>query len=293
MNNESLGGPGPGLVENKERILPHRLVVKFGTKSLCSSDNQEERLNQGIFDDFGRQIVWLQQQGVQVIVVSSGATQAGKEYAKEQKIGISQMTKSALAGMGQPHLMKKWDEAIKRAGGKGVAQLLVTYTNWSNEKERRKVTGHIFEWLSQDITPIINENDSVADKEIELWEQGISENDRLAGLVARKIGADAILFLTEEGGIYTDDPKSDPRARLFEEIPAREKNWTGDLAVTFGQSTKGKNQGMREKWIEASRCFGKGRNMVAIAGSNERNVISRFAIGEFVGTRIGTTPRLK
>jgi glutamate 5-kinase len=59
-------------------VLPKRLVVKCGTENLCSRDG-EKKLDQKIFDDYARQIVELQGQGVEVIVVSSGAIKAGEK----------------------------------------------------------------------------------------------------------------------------------------------------------------------------------------------------------------------
>lgn len=282
----------PIFKEGKERILPRRLVVKCGTDNLCTQDG-EKKLDQKIFDNYARQIAELQYQGVQVVVVSSGAKQAGEEYikAKEQGIDIDQLTKKDLTGIGQPLLMERWRKAIEKAGGKGVAQLLVTHTNWFNQTERESITSSIFNWLNQGIIPVINENDPVSDKEIRFWNHGISENDRLASLIARWIKADAALFLTDEGGIYTDDPKKNPEAILFEEIPARAKYWDDELAKTFRASIKGVNQGMKEKWIQASYCHEQGMKVV-IAGREEK-VILKFALGEAIGTKIGKVTRLK
>lgn len=285
----------PSNTERREGLITRRLVVKFGTRNLCrTTENGGIELSQEIFDDYARQIVELQRQGVQVIVVSSGAIQAGKEDL--QSSGIQdRLTKQGIAGVGQPLLMSRWREAIVKAGGRGVSQLLLTYTNWSNEKERRDAIQDIFNWLNVGLIPIINENDPIADQEIQSWERRISENDRLAVMTALKIGADSLLNLTDEGGIYTDDPKKNPSARLLEEIPAwrssRVKELTG--VVNFEQSEKGVIQGAQAKWREVSRFYNdRGGNRAAIAGWQE-NVILDFAFGRPVGTMIGTGIRIK
>lgn len=279
--------------ESKEITLPDRLVVKFGTNSLCSNEG-EKKLDQEIFNDFARQIVELWRQGVKVVIVSSGAKQSGEEYARERGINIesdpSSVRKQVLAAMGQHKLMERWGRAIEDAGGKGVAQLLVTYANWTDDTERNSIVGSINSLLENGVTVVINENDPVADQEMRKWGEGISENDCLARMVAIAINANAILFLTDEGGIYTSDPKNNPQAKRFKEISPQIPNSEEELVV-FERSKKGEGQGMATKLREASRCFLEGGMMVAIA-DRKINVISRFVRGENVGTKIGEKTRL-
>ena len=262
-------------IESKERILPRRLVVKCGTENLCTQD--DKKLNQKIFDDYARQVVELQKQGVDVVIISSGAIKAGREELEDLGLETKGFDKQVLASVGQALLMKRWEEAFRKFG-KTPGQLLVTFTNWSNERERGEVIQCIFDLWKIGQIPIVNENDPVSDKEIKLMEKRISENDQLAKMTALKIGADAILFLTDEGGIYTADPKIDPKAQLYEEVSAR------DIPT-------GLAGGMMTKLKEALRCT-KRKLRVAIAGYEE-NVILKFAKGESVGTKIGRVTRLK
>lgn len=284
-----------GSVERREGLITRRLVVKFGTRNLCkATENGGMELSQEIIDDYARQIVELQRQGVEIIVVSSGAIQAGKEALQSSGVQENILTKQDIAGVGQPLLMNRWREAIIKAGGMGASQLLLTYTNWSNEKERKNVIQHIFNVLNTGLIPIINENDPIADQEIRSWEGRISENDRLAVMTALKIGADSLLNLTDEGGIYTDDPKKNPNARLLEEIPAWRSSRARELTgvVNFEESEKGVIQGAQAKWKEVSRFYNRGGKRVAIAGWQE-NVILDFAWGRPVGTVIGTGIRIR
>ncbi len=274
---------------NKKRILPRRLVVKCGTENLCSLQSGEKRLDQKIFNDYARQLVKLQKQGVELIVVSSGAIKAGREKLEEFGLNTNSVDKQVLAAIGQPLLMKRWTEGFQKFK-KTPGQFLLTFTNWSNEKERNETIQCIFDLLKIGQIPIINENDPVSDKEIALMEKRISENDRLAKMTALKIGADAILFLTDEGGIYTADPKIDPRAQLYEEINiwGREKN-----LVNFIENTSSKDGigGMVVKLREALRCA-KRNLRVGIAGY-EKDVILKFAKGEPVGTILGRVNQLR
>lgn len=266
-----------GLVpENKEMILPKCLVIKFGTENLKGGKE--------VFTDYAGQIVELQKQGVKVIVVSSGAIGTGKEYLKSLEQEDAGFTKPQLAALGQHILMGKWSEAFSKYG-KAVGQVLLTYANWNNNEERSSVQKTIMGLVEKGAIPILNENDPVSDKEIVSMENRISENDLLAQMVALLVGADSVLFLTDEGGIYNGDPKKNTSAKLLDKIHP----WSNELEISFagifGESEKGKNQGMKNKWRIASSCCDQGMR-VAIAG-REEDVILRFARGGLVGTRIG------
>lgn len=228
----------------KKKGKLHRLLVKFGTANLC---NRFGQLDQSIFNDFARQVVELQNQGMEIIIVSSGAIKAGKERMENLGIDISHLSyldKKELAGIGARHLMNKWGDAFENYR-KEVSQVWVTFGNWSNEGERRSIRSSILNYLKNGIIPIINELDVVSDWEIKWMEKRISENDRLAKMVALLINADAVLFLTDEGGIYEEDPKINPQARRYEEVSAWAKPEV--IGITGSLSRVGTG-GMIAKW---------------------------------------------
>jgi len=258
-----------------------RLVVKIGTANLCRSG----RLCQNIFNDLARQIAVLIDKGLELVVVSSGAIRAGRERMGE---GTLCLHKKDLAGIGARHLMNRWGDAFAFYG-REVGQVWVTYANWTHKGERASIQSCISNYLdSRMVVPVINEADVISDREIKLMEKGFSENDRLARMIAVLVGADAVLFLTDNGGIYTEDPEKNPHARLYEEISIHAR--PESVGISSGTSKTGIG-GMMAKWSEASYCAKKGMT-VAIAG-NEKDVILRFAKGESVGTKMGTVTRLK
>lgn len=262
-----------------------RLIVKVGTANLCDKSGQ---LVQNIFNDFSRQVAELMKYGFEVVIVSSGAIKTGKERMDELKLDATQLHKKDLAGIGARHLLNRWGEALE-LHGKEVGQVWVTFGNWTNKGERNSIKSSIFGYLKSGlVVPVVNEADVISDREIKTYEKGLSENDRLAKMVAFLVDADAVLFLTDKGGIYTKDPEKHHQARLYEEINAWAKPKL--IGISNGTSKTGTG-GMMAKWKEASRCAKKGM-LVAIAG-NEKDVILRFFMGESVGTRIGTTTKLK
>lgn len=251
------------------------LVVKFGTKELC---DESGKLDQIIFDDFARQLAEVQERGIGVVIVSSGAIQAGREEAKIMELD-PQLDKKEFAGVGSPYLLNRWIEAFA-AHRRLISQVWVTYANWQDQNERQSIKNSLLDFARQGIIPVVNENDVVSDREIRLMDLQISENDRLCKMVARLVNADMLLFLTEVGGVYEEDPNIQPRARFYREIDA--------AAVPATLKLMG---GMTNKVAEAIECQKAGMK-VAIAG-REENVIVRFVNGESVGTKIGTSTRLK
>lgn len=261
----------------KKGPLLRRLIVKFGTTNLCNENGQ---LDQSIFDDFAQQVVKLQNKGIEVVIVSSGGIKAGRERAESLGLKNSYLDKKELAGIGARHLLNRWGDAFE-IYKKEVSQVWVTYANWSNKGEKKSIKSSILNFFKAEVVTIVNELDVVSDLEIKSMEEGISENDRLAKMIAFLVDADAVLFLTDEGGIYEQDPQINPQAKLYKEISA----WTKPELIGFSSNTsKYGTKGMRAKFEEAAQCAKKGMR-VAIAG-REKNVILKFARGEHIGTKI-------
>jgi glutamate 5-kinase len=258
-----------------------RLIVKFGTQNLMNGSGS---LDQSIFDDYALQIYQLVNHGIEVVLVCSGAIQAGREAAHSVHLEPKRLHKKELAALGSARIMSHWQEAFDKTPCSIVtAQIPVTYANWENEQERQSIKSSIIAFGACGIVPIVNENDVVSQREIVLMEQGISENDRLARMIAILIKANAALFLTEFNGIYRGDPRVRPSAPHYAEI--RAVATPDELGITKGLSPRG-NGGMAPKLVETSICATKRGMRVAIAG-NQEDVILKFARGEQVGTLIG------
>ena len=272
--------------ESKELIYPQRIVVKFGTGNLCNSNGE---LDQIIFNDYARQIVELRAQGVEVIVVSSAAIQAGREYLGELGRDDSRYDKPQLSSLGQARLMNRWRFAFDPYGI-GVGQILVTYANWNSEEEKASIKNCILGLLKEGDTPILNESDPVSNKEIVSMEKRISENDKLTSMVTFLVNANAVLFLTDERGVYTGDPKRDPSAKLYEEIDIQ--NMPLDLVASSSSESITKGSGGITQKLDAAISCAR-RDVLTVIASSEEDVILRFARGESVGTHLGTSNRIK
>lgn len=259
------------------------VVLKVGTKNLMT----RSRLDQDIFNDIARQVVAVEGQGKRVLIVSSGAIQAGRERMKELDIDLKYLTKKDLAGPGSRHLLNKWGEAFS-IYRKDVSQFWVTYANWQNSEEIENIKVELLNCFGIGLIPIINENDVISDKEIVSMEKGFSENDRLARMVAQLIRAEAILFLTDAGGIYEEDPQTNPRARMYQEL----NPFIFEAKEDLPRVSKLGRGGIKVKIAEAKICYLAGMK-VAIAGTEEPDVLIKFCRGEKVGTTLSKFSKFK
>ncbi len=244
-----------------------RMVIKLGTGVLMA---KTDKLDPWTFNQVAAQIASLKRKGYEVVMVSSGAIQAGRE-AVFNSGKILDFEKKDFAGIGSRYLINEWGRVFSRRRIE-VAQILVTYANWESIQERESIKSSILKYLKYGIVPIINENDVVSQNEIGLMEKGISENDRLAGMIASLIDADGILFLTETDGVLNDSGLQIKMINPSFKIKS------------FGKSENGTG-GMHVKIKEAVTCKRKGIKRVVIAGLKKDTIIS-FAAGKSVGTEV-------
>jgi len=184
-------------------------------------------------------------------------------------------TKQAAAAVGQCELMYTYDKLFSEYHHT-VAQLLITGDDTQNEKRHANFTNTLNRLLELGALPIINENDTVATDEIV-----IGDNDTLAAIVARSIGADLLVLLSDIDGLYTADPRKDPNACL---IPKVTKLDDSILALAGVSGTNQGTGGMVTKLHAAQICMDCGCDMVIANGNDPANL---YAIldGEAVGTR--------
>jgi len=249
------------------------LVVKFGTEVLTNGDG----LDPHRFVQAARQIIRLQKEGIQTIIVSSGAIQAGREQMAKLERDSNNLSKKILAGIGSRVLLNRWSEAF--TPHTEIVQFWLTYQNWENKGERESIKSGLLTSLETSLVPVINENDVVSDEEIRQLEQGIGENDQLARMIVELVNANQVLFLTKIGGVYTQNPATNAHAELIEYLdPSMAKKLALD-----GTSNRGTG-GMGVKVKEALSCARNGAR-TAIAPLTEDSIL-RFGRGELVGTAI-------
>jgi glutamate 5-kinase len=252
-----------------------RIVVKFGTSTLTAGTKS---LSSPHMVDLARQTASLLSQGVQVVLVSSGAIAAGREALGYPSLPGFIPAKQMLAAIGQPRLMGYYQEYFA-IYGKTVAQVLLTRADIADRRRYLNARETIEGLLEQGVVPIINENDTVATEEIR-----VGDNDNLSALVANLIEADLLLLLTDQSGLFTADPRQDPSARLISDVTAPEI--PPEIWQAAGGTSTGLGTGGMVTKLQAADLARRGGTTVVIAHGGEADVIRRAALEEPVGTRL-------
>ena len=261
-----------------------RFVVKLGTNLLTGGSNQ---LDQKMMSNLVSQIARLQKQGAEIVVVSSGAITAGR-----YKLGLTKTIrgipfKQVLASVGQSRLMHTYEEMFEKYNI-NVAQALLTKADIADRAGYLNARNTLLALMELGVVCIVNENDVVSIDEIKEFKFG--DNDNLSAMVANLIDADMLIMLTDISGLYTADPRRDPKAKL---IPLVTKiDATTKKLATNTINAKGTG-GMITK-IEAAKLATDSGVRVVIADGRERDIIIRLAKGEQIGTHFtGTGNRME
>ncbi|MBR5620250.1 MAG: glutamate 5-kinase [Clostridia bacterium] len=248
-----------------------RIVVKVGTSSLTYSTG---KLNIRRIRKLGEVLSDLLNSGVQVALVSSGAIGVGAS-----KLGLTHRPtdtpgRQAAATVGQCELMFMYDKVFSEYGHT-VGQLLITRSDVENTERRENLVNCFEKLFEYGAIPIINENDSVAVEEIVY-----GDNDNLSAQVARLVGADTLVILSDIDGFYTANPAEDENAVL---IPLVEKIDDTLLHMAGPSVSHLGTGGMATKLGAAKLATEAGIDTVIMNGSNPEDIY-RLLDGRQVGT---------
>jgi glutamate 5-kinase len=243
----------------------HRVVVKVGTSTLTAGTG---RLNPPRMVDFVRQISVMRNQGTDVVLVSSGAQQAGRERLGPLCEGQHIPTKQMLAAVGQARLMHLWEEYFQLFAIIS-AQVLLTRQDVEDRSRYLNVRDTFESLLERRIVPIVNENDAVATEEIK-----VGENDTLSAMVSNLVEADLLVLLSDIDGLYSADPAVDNLASLI----SRVDHIDSSIYELAGASKSGLGTGgMYTKILAADMAVHSGTS-VAIANGGRENILASLAM---------------
>ncbi|MFH1003737.1 MAG: glutamate 5-kinase [Chloroflexota bacterium] len=259
-----------------------RVVAKLGTNLLTG---HRQQLDQSLVSRLASQIARLHHQGLEFIIVSSGAVAAGR-----QELGLTRKIrgipfKQVLAAVGQHHLMMVYEELFGEHGIK-VAQALLAKPDLANRAGYLNTRNTLLALMELKVLCVVNENDVVAVEE--LHDAKFGDNDNLSAMVANLVDADLLLILTDLPGLYTADPHRDPKARLISQVEKIDASIERLAAGTVSPVGTG---GMVTK-IAAAKLATTSGVTVIIADGREPDIIPRLVAGEDLGTRfLPTTSR--
>ncbi|MBE2200625.1 MAG: glutamate 5-kinase [Anaerolinea sp.] len=249
-----------------------RIVIKLGTSVLTGGTTQ---LNRPHMVELARQCAHLHRQGKDVIVCTSGAIAAGRERLNFPTLPATITSKQLLAAVGQSRLMLMW-ESFFEIYGIHVGQILLTRADVEDRRRFLNARDTLQALLEHHLIPIINENDAVAIEEIK-----VGDNDNLSALVAILAEADLLLLLTDQPGLFTADPRTNPDAQLIPEVHTIDATLR-DLARG---SVSGLGVGGMITKLQAADAARRAGADVIIAAGHAPNAITRAVAGESIGTR--------
>lgn len=250
-----------------------RMVIKVGTSTLTAG---KPLLSQPHILELVRQLTHLQTEGVQVVLVTSGAIAAGREVLQFPELPKHIPAKQMLAAVGQPRLMELYTQLF-RIYGMPVSQVLLTRSDLSARRSYLNARNTLEALLAHGIVPIVNENDAVATEEIR-----VGDNDNLSALVANLIEADLLVLLTDQPGLFTSDPRRNGDARLVEEVAGPEI--PEEIWQMAGGSGTGLGTGGMLTKLRAADLARRSGTAVIIAQGSLPDVLLRIASGERIGT---------
>jgi glutamate 5-kinase len=217
-------------------------------------------------------------------MVSSGAIAEGMKRLGWTTRPHAVPELQAAAAVGQMGLAQMYETKL-RANGLGSAQVLLTHADLADRERYLNARSTLLTLLKLGVVPVINENDTVVNDEIKF-----GDNDTLGALVANLVEADALIILTDQKGLFTADPRKDPRATLVAEAQA------GDTALELMAGGAGSSigrGGMLTKILAAKRAAGSGASTV-IAWGREPDALIRLTQGEAIGTLLtAQTPKIQ
>lgn len=255
----------------RERLVRRgRWVVKIGS-ALLTNDGQG--LDQQAIARWVEQLVSLREQGIEIILVSSGAVAEGLSRLGWKTRPNEVFRLQAAAAVGQMGLVQAW-EACFWKHGVHTAQVLLTHDDLSNRKRYLNARSTLRTLIELGVVAVVNENDTVVTSEIRF-----GDNDTLGALVANAVEADALILLTDQSGLFSADPREDPSAELISEARA-EDDRVQAVAGDGGALGRG---GMITK-VRAARLAARSGAVTVIASGREDNVLRRLFEGEVLGT---------
>jgi len=250
-----------------------RIVVKVGSSLVT---NNGEGLDHAAIAMWAEQMASLLRDGHELLMVSSGAIAEGM-----QRLGWSKRPQEihqlqAAAAVGQMGLVQVYESCFARFNLRS-AQVLLTNADLADAERNANARATLDTLLKLGVVPIINENDTVVTDEIKF-----GDNDSLAALVTNLIHADLLVILTDQGGLFTADPRKNPNAALLSDAVAVDPALERMAGGAASELSKG---GMLTKVLAAKIAVNTGA-VTVIASGREPNVLTRLLVGEKIGTRL-------
>lgn len=242
-----------------------RIVVKVGSAVIAGNGRLRPKVIEGVAHD----VTILRRQGLEVILVVSGAVAAGYSAMGMVVPPSEVVERQAAASVGQHRLMAILSKAFKRHRTH-VAQLLMTSEDIENRRRFISARHTLQTLIDKGIIPIINENDAISDDESK-----VGDNDHLAALVTGLSSAELLIVLSVAKGLHSDGGAGPV-------IPQVEVGSSIDEHI--GRTTSASGVGGMLAKVSAARLASHWGVPTIVAHGLEIGVLPRLLAGEPLGT---------
>jgi glutamate 5-kinase len=244
-----------------------RLVVKIGSALIVDGSGD---IRQGWLESVADDIATLRKNGVETIIVTSGAVAIGRRVlGLERTRSLRIEEKQAAAAIGQVRLVEAYRAGLARHGII-AAQILVTPDDTEARRRHLNARATLNALLTLGAVPIINENDTVATAELRF-----GDNDRLAARVAQMASADTLVLLSDIDGLYTADPRKDPAAVHIPEVA----EMTAEIEAMAGEARPGISSGGMVTKLAAAKIATAAGCRMAITDGHAPHPLSALLAG--------------
>ncbi|RIH66851.1 glutamate 5-kinase [Mariniphaga sediminis] len=245
-----------------------KITVKVGSNVLAKADGT---LNVARIAHLVDQIAFLHKNGIEVILVSSGAVAAGRAVLEPSKKTDAVSKRQLWAALGQVKLISRYSDFFNEHG-LTCAQVLTTKENFSSRAHYLNMKNCMTTLLENRVIPIVNENDTIS-----VTELMFTDNDELSGLIASMVDSETLIILSNVNGVYNADPKEED-AELIPKIGLNEKEPENAISANHSQFGRG---GMLTKFRLAKKLANDGIG-VHLANGFKENILIDLLTGKEV-----------
>ena len=166
-----------------------RIIIKIGSNVITQKDGLPDlnRINHLV-----EQIAKIKKQGMEVILVSSGAVASGRSLITISEKFDSIATRQLFASIGQVKLINTYAQQFEKYNIL-CSQVLVTKEDFRDRLHYLNMKNCLKILLQHHVIPVVNENDVVS-----VTELMFTDNDELASLIASMLNAQALILLTKK-----------------------------------------------------------------------------------------------
>lgn len=259
---------------NSIDIVTHynRIIVKIGSNVLTRPDGTLDVTRMSALVD---QVADLHRQGIEVVMVSSGAVASGRGEMRGDRAVRRHLdavsARQLYSAVGQAKLINRYYELF-REHGIVCGQVLTTKEDFATRHQYLNQKHCMEVMIDNGVIPVVNENDTTS-----VTELMFTDNDELSGLIAAMMDAQALVLLSNVDGVYDGDP-ADPSSSIIREITPDEKAQADPTTfISKSKSSLGRG-GMGSKFRTANKVASEGI-AVYIANGRRDGILQAIVAG--------------